>query len=116
MVADRQGKAVAAITELELALEVGAPEIIGGQPLGQRRAARAMARPAAPLDQAMAVEHRMDRALCRNPDIPVELSDQQLPNLAGAPMRLVVLQPDDQGLDLLRELVGVTDRPPGAVA
>jgi hypothetical protein len=34
MIADRQWRAVAAITELELALEVGAPEIIGGCQVG----------------------------------------------------------------------------------
>src|SRR5690242_1848399 len=65
MIADRQGKAVAAIAEFELALEVGAPEIIGGHRLRQRRAARAMARPGAAFDQTVAVEHRVDRALGR---------------------------------------------------
>jgi hypothetical protein len=36
--------------------------------------------------------------------------------LSIAPVRLLALQPNDQGLDLLRELVGVPHRPPGAVA
>jgi hypothetical protein len=44
-----------------------------------------VARPAAALDQAMAVEDRMDGAFGRNPDIAVEPSDQQLPDLARAP-------------------------------
>ena len=75
-----------------------------------------MARPAAALDQAVAIEHRMNGALGGNPDVAVEPAHQQFANLAGAPVRLLALQPDDQGLELLRELVGVADRPPGAVA
>jgi hypothetical protein len=72
MVGDGQRIAVASIAEHELALEVGAPQIIGFGARGQRRAARAVARPAAALDQAMAVEDRMDGAFGRNPDIAVE--------------------------------------------
>jgi hypothetical protein len=58
----------------------------------------------------------MDGAFGRNPDIAVEPPDQQLANLARTPMRLVGLQADNQGLDLGRQLVSVTDWPPGAVA
>ena len=72
MVGDGQRITVSAITELELALEVGTPQIIGKPALRQRRAARTVARPAAPLDQAVAVEHRMDGAFGGNPDVPVE--------------------------------------------
>ena len=54
MVGDGQRIAVSAIAELELALEIGAPQIIGKRTLRQRRAARAVARPAAALDQAVA--------------------------------------------------------------
>ena len=116
MVGDGQRVTVPPIAELELALEVGAPQIIGMRALRQRRAARAVARPAAALDQAVAIEHRMDGALGGNPDIAVEPPDQQFADLAGAPVRLLALQPDNQALDLLRELVGVAHRPPGAVA
>jgi hypothetical protein len=104
------------MAELELALEVGAPQIIGPSARGQRRAARAVARPAAALDQAMAVEDRMDGAFGRNPDIAVEPSDQQFPDLARAPVRLLGLEPDNQALDLLRELVGIAHRPSRAIA
>ena len=62
MIGDGQRIAIASIAELELALEVGAPQIIGSSARGQRRAARAVARPAAALDQAMAVEDGMDGA------------------------------------------------------
>ena len=63
------------------------------------------------VDQAMAIEHRVDGAPGRHPDISVEATHQQFADLAGAPVRLLVLQPDDQGLDRLRELVGVAYRP-----
>src|SRR5580700_8896906 len=116
MVGDGQRITVSAIAELELALEVGTPQIIGKRALRQRRAARAVARPAAALDQAVAVEHRVDGAFGGNLDVAIEPAHQQLADLAGAPVRLLALQSDDQGLDLLRELVGVTDRPPGTVA
>ena len=116
MVGDGQWIAVPSIAELELALEVGAPQIIGRGARGQRRAARAVARPAAALDQAMAIEHRMDGAFGRNPDIAVEPSYQQLPDLARAPVRLLGLEPDNQALELLRQLVGIAHRPPRAVA
>jgi hypothetical protein len=85
MVGDGQRVTVPPIAELELALEVGAPQIVGSSARGQRRAARAVARPAAALDQAMAVEDRMDSAFGRNPDIAVEPSDQQFPDIARAP-------------------------------
>src|ERR1700730_10807354 len=116
MVGDGQRITVSSIAELELALEVGAPQIIGKCTFRQRRAARAVARPAAALDQAVAVEHRVNGAFGGNLDVSVEATHQQFADLAGAPVRLLALQPDDQGLELLRELVGVTYRPPGAVA
>src|ERR1700730_4183345 len=116
MIGDRQRITVAAVAQLELALEVDTPQIIGYGALRQRRAARAVARPAAAPDQAVAIEHRMDGAFGGNPDIAVESPNQPLANLARTPMRLVGLQADNQGLDLGRQLVGVTDWPPGAVA
>ncbi len=116
MVGDGQRIAVAPIAELELALEVGAPQLIGRSAFGQRRAARAVARPAAALDQAVAVENRMDGAFGRNPDVAVEPPDQELADLARTPVRLLGLEPDDQALDLLRQLVGIAHRPPRAIA
>src|SRR5258706_314370 len=58
-------------------------------------------RPGAALDQAMAVEDRVDGAFGRNADIAVEPSDQQLADLARAPVRFLGLEADDQALDLL---------------
>src|SRR3979409_2694222 len=107
MVCDGQRVAVPPVAELELAFEVGAPQVIGHGALGQRRAARAVARPAATLDQAVAIENRMDGALGRYSDIAAEPPDQELANLTRAPVRLLGLQPDNQALNLLRQLVGV---------
>ena len=50
--------------------------------------------------------HGMDRALGRNAHIAIQPPDQKLADLAGAPMRLVALEADDQALDLSRQLVG----------
>src|SRR3954452_18661017 len=101
-----------ATCEFELALEVGTPQIIGCRPLRQRRAARAMARPTPALDQSVTVEDCMDGAFGRDLDVAVEPPHQEFADLAGAPVRLLALEPDDQGLDLLGELVGVADWPP----
>src|SRR3982074_2184134 len=104
MVCDGQRVAVPPVAELDLAFEVGAPQVIGHGALGQRRAARAVARPAATLDQAVAIEKRYS-------DIAAEPPDQELANLTRAPVRLLGLQPDNQALNLLlRQLVGVAHR------
>jgi hypothetical protein len=95
MVGDGQRIAVSAIAELELALEVGAPQIIGKRTFRQRRAARAVARPTAALDQAVAVEHRVNGAFGGNLDVSVEATHQQFADLAGAPVRLLALQADN---------------------
>ena len=58
----------------------------------------------------------MDRALGRNAHIAVQAADQELADLARAPVRLVALEADDQALDLRRQLVGVAHRPARAVA
>ena len=63
------------------------------------------------LDQAVPVEHGVDRALGRNPDVAVQSADQELADLAGTPMGLVALGRDDQALDLPRRLVGVANQP-----
>src|SRR5512139_1714207 len=75
-----------------------------------------MARPAATLDQAVAIENRMDRALGWNPDIAVKTPEEELADLACAPVRLLSLQPDNQALNRLRQLVGVAHRPARPIA
>src|SRR5262249_1926160 len=75
-----------------------------------------MAPVAATLDQAVTVEHRVDGACGRKGNISIEPPNQELAELAGAPMRLLGLQADDQTFELLRQLVGVAHRPPRSVA
>ena len=105
MIGDSQRKAVPAIAELELALEIGTPEV-GWRGAGrERRAGRPVPRPLRDLDQAVPVEHGMDCALGRNADVAVQSADQELADLAGTPMGLVALGRDDQALDLPRQLV-----------
>jgi hypothetical protein len=73
LVGHRQGVTVAAVAELELPLEVGAPQIVGRGRERQRRAFGPVAPPLAgpgALDQAVAVEHRVHRALGRDPTSP----------------------------------------------
>src|SRR6267143_560638 len=111
VVGDSQRKAVPAIAELELALEIGAPEVVWRGAGRQRRAGRPVPRPSRDLDQAVPVENGVDRALGRNADVAVQSADQDLADLAGTPMGLVALGRDDQALDLPRQLVGVANRP-----
>ena len=60
MVGDGQRVTVPPIAELELGLEVGAPQIIGASARGQRRAARALALPIYTL--ALVLSHASDLA------------------------------------------------------
>jgi len=63
----------------------------------------------------MAVEHGMNSASGGDAHVAGEALDQQLADLARAPVRLLTLGSDDQGLDLSGELVGVTPGPARAV-
>jgi hypothetical protein len=62
------------------------------------------------------IENGMDRALGEHANVAVETPHQQFADLAGTPMRLAEPAFDDQALDLRRQLVGVAQRPPRAVA
>ena len=75
-----------------------------------------MTRSADSLDQAVPVQHRVDRALGRDAHVLVQTAHQQLANLARAPMRLLALTADNQALHLRRQLIGIAYRSPTAVA
>ena len=98
MIGDRQRITVAAVAQLELALEVGTPQIIGCRPLRQRRAARAMARPTPAVDQAVTVEDRMDGAFGRDLDVAVE----------PPPKSLRILRAPQCGFSLLSRTIRVS--------
>lgn len=57
----------------------------------------------------------MDRAVGGDAEIAIELTQQQLADLARAPMGLFALAAQDEAFDLLGQLVGVAHRPPRAV-
>jgi hypothetical protein len=77
VVGDGQRVTVLPIAELELALQVGAPQIVGRGHLGQRRALRTMARLATPLDQAV-IKNRMDGCSWLECGLAVEPPDQSI--------------------------------------
>ena len=81
----------------------------------QRRALGAALPLPGALDQAVAVEHRMDGAFGRQAHVTGKLANQQFADFARAPMRLAALEIDDQPLHLVRQLVGVTHRPARAI-
>src|SRR5262252_5052745 len=64
----------------------------------------------------MAIEHGMNGAFGGNPDVACQPPEQELADLACAPMRLFPFEDDNQALDLLRQLVGITHWPPRAIA
>src|SRR5215468_10819880 len=68
------------------------------------------------LDQAMTIEHGMNGAFGGNPDIACQPPEQELADLVCAPMRLFPFEGDNQALDLLGQLVGITHWPPRAIA
>src|ERR1700686_1418436 len=103
--------AVVSVAELELALEVGAPQIVGCGAGRQRRSGGAVARSADVFDQAMAVENGMDRAPGWHAHIAGQPPHQEFADLARTPMRLAALEADNQALDLPRQLVGIAHRP-----
>ena len=115
MVGRGQGVAVSPIAELELALEVGAPEVIRGSAFRERRAARAVARPAPALDQAVAIEHRVDGAAGGNLHLTGKATQQTFADLARAPVGFFPFEIQDGSLHRQRQLVGVTPGPAGTV-
>ena len=115
LVGDGERVAVSAAAELELALVIGTPQIVGGSSRGEGGPGGVVALAALAPDEAMAIEDGMDGALGGQTHMAVETADEELPDLAGAPVRLVALEGDDQAFDLGRELVGVAHRPAGAV-
>ena len=72
MVSYGQRIAVAAVAELELAFEVGAPQIIRCYALRQRSTGCPVTRSTDTLDQAMSMQNRVDRALGRDTQVLVQ--------------------------------------------
>ena len=68
------------------------------------------------LDETMTIEHGMGGVPGGSPDIARQAADQQLADLACAPVGRVPLEGDDRGFELRRELAGIAYPPPRAVA
>jgi len=69
VIGDGEGIAIASITELELAFEVGAPQFVGGYSARERRSGGAAARPGGRGDEPVAMENGVDCTLGRHADI-----------------------------------------------
>ena len=66
MIGDRQRVTVALVGQHELALVIGAPQIVGAQPLRKGRALGARSRSPGAAHQPMTIQDRMNRAAGRN--------------------------------------------------
>jgi hypothetical protein len=86
--------AVLMIPQQELALVIGAPQFIGLLAEGQSSSLSSATHATAALDQAIAIEHRMDGAFCRNLDAG-ESADQALPDFPGTPAGMLALHVQD---------------------
>src|SRR2546425_5049500 len=100
MVGDSQRVAILAVAEPELAFEIGAPQLVGTGSCRQLGTGGTASGPADRLDQAVPVQDRVDGALGRHAHVAVQSPQQQFADLAGAPVRLLALQGDDQPPDL----------------
>ena len=113
-VGDGQRIAISPIGKHELALVIGTPQFIR---LGRARQCSALspvASSGSALDQAVAIEHGMNRADRRRMHIRIK-PRQSFADLGRSPTRLVLLQAHDQRLDLDRQLVGMAIGPARAV-
>ncbi len=104
-----EGIAVAPVAELELALEVGTPEIVGGGAGGERCALGFLPFAAHALDEAVTIEDGMDGGGCGNAGLAGEAAHEELSDLSSSPVGLVTLAADNEAFDLLGELVGIAD-------
>jgi hypothetical protein len=114
VVGDGEWIAVSAVRQHELAFVVRAPQVIGVFAVAEDRSHGLVLSPLAVLHQPPPVEHGMDRADCRPMCIGIT-SRQKLRDLRCTPTRLLLLQPDNQGLDLEWQLVGMTIGPAAPV-
>src|SRR4029450_13868035 len=104
--------AVGLVAELELTLVIRAPQLVRYQAGREQCTARSLAPLVHSFDQPMAIEHGMDGADRRHPHVAGHAPEQQLAELARAPVRLVALQADDQSLNLAWQLIGIAHRAP----
>src|ERR1700723_2796512 len=109
-VGNGQRIAIALIGEHELALVIGAPQIVGSSRIAQHRAFGPVALFAPAADQAVPIQHRMDCANGWKVDRAVQQLDL-VPDLLSSPTRVLLLELQDQVLDLKGQTIGVPIRP-----
>src|SRR4029434_10459720 len=114
VVGNGEGIAVFVNTKQEFAFVVGAPELIGPLPKGQRSALRTTTHAAAALHQAVAIQHGMHGAFGRDGNAR-ESADQAIANFASTPAGVLALHVQNVVLYLKRKLVGVAIRTPAPI-
>lgn len=115
MVGYREGIAPAAVAELELALEVGAPEVVGVG-AGRRRSLGLASHAAHAANEPVAIEHGVHRRGGRDPHVAGEAADGPDSRILRAPQcGFSFLAVTMRTLDLARQLVGVAHGAAGAV-
>ena len=82
---DGERIAVLAIPQLELAIEVDTPQVIGVSAGREQRSGGLTAPLSRAADKTVSVENGVDGAFCRDPDIAWQASDKELADLAGTP-------------------------------
>ena len=113
-VGDGERVAVAMVGEHELALEVGAPQLVGLAGPGEGCALSLVASATAAGDEAVAVEHGVDGADGGGLDPQLEPA-QLLADLGRAPGGVFLAQLEDPALDLEGQLVGLPVGPAAAI-
>ena len=116
LIGDGQGVTVLCVAELELALEISAPQGIGLASGGERRAHGLVAPRLGALHKSMAVEHGVDGAFGWNAHITSQAFDEDFSDFAGTPVGLLALDAHNQGFDLAGELIGIAPWPTGSIA
>src|SRR5579884_2180679 len=102
MVGDRERIAIALIAELELALIVGAPQLIRSEARRQRCSFCAGSRALQARDQPVPIQDRMNSAAGWHLHYRRQAPQQALTNLAGAPTRLLALGRHNGSFNLFR--------------
>src|SRR5487761_104517 len=114
MIGDGQRIAVLAISQQELPFVIGAPQFVGPLPERQGSALCTMAQATAALDQAVAVQHGVNRTLGGNFD-PGKATVQTLADLASTPRGVLALHIQDVVLHLKRKLMSIPVRAPTSI-
>ena len=115
MIGDGQRVTIFFVAQQKLAFVVGAPQLVGLLPQRQGRALSLMASAPSALDQAVAIEHRVDGAAGGNLHLTGKATQQTFADLARAPVGFFPFEIQDGSLHRQRQLVSVTPGPAGTV-